>query len=91
MECTRSGGGGGGEASKKNFKSLVVLFLEVSFECSFEGMGRLNVTDVRREQIPLLWSINKRWKTYNLCMYAASHIVKCKRWKTWNLCSSLSK
>ena len=27
------------------------MFIEVSFE----GMGRLNVTDVRRERIPLLW------------------------------------
>ena len=33
-------------------KPLVVLFVEVSFERSFEGIGRLNVTDVRRERIP---------------------------------------
>ena len=38
-------------------KSLVVvLFVEVSFEHSFEGMGGLNVADVRRERIPFLWS-----------------------------------
>ena len=32
-------------------KSLVVLFVKVSFERSFEGTGGLNVTDVRRERI----------------------------------------
>ena len=38
-------------------KSLfVVSFVEVSFEHSFEGMGGLNVADVRRERIPFLWS-----------------------------------
>ena len=36
----------------------MVLFVEASFYCSFEGMRRLNVTDVknRRKQIPLGWS-----------------------------------
>ena len=36
----------------------VVLFAEVIFSCSFEGMGVLNATDVRREtqRIPLLWN-----------------------------------
>ena len=42
---------------RPNLKSLVVvLFVEVSFQRSFEGMGGLNATDVRRERIPLLWS-----------------------------------
>ena len=27
----------------------------------FEGMGGLNVTDVRRDRIPLLWSTVRRW------------------------------
>ena len=45
----------------QNLKSLVVvLSLEVSFSCSFAGMGGLNVTDcqicIRKEKIPLLWS-----------------------------------
>ena len=35
---------------------VVVLFVEVSLKGSLEGMGGLNVTDVRRERIPLLWS-----------------------------------
>ena len=33
---------------------VVVLFVEVSVYRSFEGMGGLNVTDVRREKIPLI-------------------------------------
>ena len=33
-----------------------MLFVAVSFSRSFEGMRGLNVTDVRRERIPLLWS-----------------------------------
>ena len=38
-------------------KSIVVaLFVEVSFE----GMGGLNVTDVRRERTPMLWSTVRR-------------------------------
>ena len=37
-------------------KSLVVLFVKVSFDSSFEGVRGLNVTDVRRERIPFLWS-----------------------------------
>ena len=37
-------------------KSVVVLLVDVSLLRSFEGMGGLNVTDVRRERIPLLWS-----------------------------------
>ena len=44
---------------RQNLKSvLVVLFAEpeVSLQCSFEGMGGLHVTDVRRERILLLWS-----------------------------------
>ena len=42
---------------KKNLKSLsVVLSVKVRFEREFEVMGRLTVTDVRRERIPLLWS-----------------------------------
>ena len=32
------------------------MFVEVSVLCSFEGIGGLNVTDVRRESIPLLWN-----------------------------------
>ena len=37
---------------RHDFKSVnVVLFVEVSL-----GMEELNVTDVRRERIPLLWS-----------------------------------
>ena len=34
----------------------MVLFVAVSFSRSFEAMGGLNVTDVRRKRIPLLWS-----------------------------------
>ena len=34
----------------------MLLFAEASFYCSFEGMAGLNVTDVRRERIPLVWS-----------------------------------
>ena len=42
---------------RENLKSLfVVLFVQVSFEHSFEGIGTLNVTNFRRERIPLLWS-----------------------------------
>ena len=42
---------------RQNLKSVVVVLLvEMSLQCSFEGMGGLNVTDVRRERIPLLWS-----------------------------------
>ena len=37
-------------------KSVVVLLVDVSLLRSFEGMGGLNVTDVLREIIPLLWS-----------------------------------
>jgi len=39
-----------------NLRSLVfaMLFVAVSFSRSFEGMRGLNVTDVRRERIPLL-------------------------------------
>ena len=33
-----------------------VLFVEVSFYSSSGCMGGLNVTDVRRRRIPLLWS-----------------------------------
>ena len=32
----------------------MVMFVEVCFEGSFEGMGILNVTDVRRERIIVL-------------------------------------
>ena len=54
MEGGGGGGGrgGGGQVKRQNLKSLMVLFIEVSFE----GMEGLNVTDVRRERIPLLWS-----------------------------------
>ena len=39
---------------RHNLKSLVVvLFLYVSRQRSFESMGGINVTDVRRERIPL--------------------------------------
>ena len=31
----------------------MVLFIEVSFEHSYEGMGGLKVVDVRRERIPV--------------------------------------
>ena len=42
---------------RQNLKSVVVvLFVEVSFSCGFEGIGGLNVTDVRGERVPLLWS-----------------------------------
>ena len=51
------GGGGGWKERRQNLKLVVVvLFVEVSLKCSFEGMGGLNVMDVRRERIPLLWS-----------------------------------
>ena len=40
---------------RQNLKSrVVVLFIEL--EVSLERMGRLNVTDVRRERTLLLWS-----------------------------------
>ena len=32
------------------------MFVELRLECSFEGMGGMTVTDVRREIIPSLWS-----------------------------------
>ena len=50
--------GGGGMRGKKRqtLKSVVLLFAEVSIQCSFEGMGGLNVSFVRRERNPLLWS-----------------------------------
>ena len=39
----------------------MVLFAEFNFQRSFERMGGLNATDVRREIIPLLWSnLSKR-------------------------------
>ena len=42
---------------RQNLKSVVVvLFVEVSLERSFEGMEGLNMTDVRRKRMPLLWS-----------------------------------
>ena len=34
----------------------MALFVEVSFD----GMGGLNVTDVRRERTPMLWSTVRR-------------------------------
>ena len=55
--CVAGGGGGGGQVRRQNLKSLiVVLFEAVSFLRSFECTGGLNVTDDRRERIPLLWS-----------------------------------
>ena len=55
-------GGGGGEGGTlyvcvmTELKSLVVLFVEVSFflKCSFKGMGGFNNVDVKRERIPFL-------------------------------------
>ena len=48
--------GGGGEARIQNVKSLVeVLCAKVSSKRRFEGMGGLNVMEVRRERVPLLW------------------------------------
>ena len=42
---------------RQNLKSVVVvLFVEVSLGRSFEGMEGLNMTDVRRKRMPLLWS-----------------------------------
>ena len=35
---------------------VLVLFVYMSVFNSFEGMGGLRVTDIRRERIPLLWS-----------------------------------
>ena len=34
----------------------MVLLVEVSLPCSFEGIGGLKVTDVSRKTTPLLWS-----------------------------------
>ena len=49
-------GGGWGEARIQNLKSLVeVLCAKVSSKRRFEGMGGLNVMEVRRERFPLLW------------------------------------
>ena len=33
------------------------MYTEMSLQCSFEGVGGLNVLDVRREGLPLLWSM----------------------------------
>ena len=57
------GGGGAGMRGEKrqNLKSVVLLFAEVSIQCSSEGMGGVNVTDVRRERNPLLWSTVKEY------------------------------
>ena len=45
-----------GKERRQNLKLVVVvLFVEVSLKCSFEGMGGLNKMDVRRERIPLIW------------------------------------
>ena len=33
------------------------MYTEMSLQCSFEGVGGLNVQDVRREGLPLLWSM----------------------------------
>ena len=41
---------------QEKVRYVVVLFVELSFLGSFQGMGGLNVTDVRRERTPLLWS-----------------------------------
>ena len=55
-----AGGGGGGR--RCNLKSLlVVVFVEVVLNAILKAWvggwgGGLNVTDVRREKIPLLWS-----------------------------------
>ena len=49
------GGGGGMRGEKRqNLKSVVLLFAEVSIQCSFESMGGVNVMDVGRERNPLL-------------------------------------
>ena len=49
--------GGGGGGGGLNLKSLVVLFVKVScflhsFSTLIEGMGKLNMMDVRRQKIP---------------------------------------
>ena len=61
-------GGGGGETSKKTeFESTcgIVCIGELSFYfilflSNFGGLGKINVTDDRRERIPLLWSTVER-------------------------------
>ena len=47
-----------GKTTKTKFSIVlvVVLVVEVRLSRSLEGSGRLNVTDVRRERIPPLWS-----------------------------------
>ena len=56
MGLQKRGGGGGGGAL--NLKSLVVLFVKVSccflhsFSKLIQGMGKLNMVDVRRQKIP---------------------------------------
>ena len=53
-----------GKERRQNLKLVVVvLFVEVSLKCSFEGMGGLNKMDVRRERIPLLWSRVRELRT----------------------------
>ena len=45
------------DQKRQNLKSSVVdLFVEVHRERRFEGMGGLNVANIRRERISLLWS-----------------------------------
>ena len=44
------------------FPDVVVLLVEVSLPCSFEDIGGLKVTDVRRKTIPLFWSTVSRRK-----------------------------
>ena len=51
-EKKREGGARKGEKKEKEISCFSIV-LEVSLSRSFEGMGGLNVTDVR---IPLLWS-----------------------------------
>ena len=70
------GEGGVAEETRQNEKSVVVLFVGV------EGIGGLNVADVRRERIPLLWStVRERGlaKGFSFNMGDAKCLCVCRR------------
>ena len=65
------------------------MFVEVSVLCSFEGIGGLNVTDVRRESIPLLWNrVRERTlaKGFSFNMEYAKCPCVCRRTKLSGRC-----
>ena len=62
----------------------MVLFAEGSLYCSFGGMGGLNMTDVRKERIPLLWStVSKELalaKGFGFIMWGMLQLVQELQW-----------